>query len=488
MLNNLQNIQLNSLVNFLCKFLKNQLSSINYINSFWDEKIIPALIDYIKIPNKSPSFDPNWEEHGHMDRVLNLAVEWANNNMPENGSLIVKKTKGRTPVILIDVPGNRPGNILMYGHLDKQPEMDGWNKDLGPWTPVIKNNKLYGRGGADDGYALFASLCAIKSLNKESLHLPRILILIEFSEESGSPDLPHYMSLCSNIIGSPDLVVCLDSGAGDYKRLWTTTSLRGLIGCSLRVDVLTEGVHSGSASGHVPSSFRIARQLLSRIEDENTGDILIDGLKTDIPEYRKNETEKLISILGNEVVDEFPWIDNMQPSTINNVEGVLRRTWRPALSVVGADGIPPSANAGNVLRPFSQLQLSIRIPPLVDPGKVKEELEDVLTKDPPYGARVLLGFDESASGWNAPETALWLSEAMNSASEKFFKAPACSIGEGGTIPFMAMLGEQFPDAQFVITGVLGPGSNAHGPNEFLHIPYAKKLTACVASILNDFPL
>jgi acetylornithine deacetylase/succinyl-diaminopimelate desuccinylase-like protein len=407
--------------------------------------------------------------------------------LPENATLTVKETDGRTPLILVDIPGDRDGNILMYGHLDKQPEMEGWNEGLGPWTPVIKDEKLYGRGGADDGYALFASLCAVKALKEQSATLPRILILIEFCEESGSPDLPYYMNLCADVIGTPDLVVCLDSGAGDYKRFWTTTSLRGMIGGTLRVDVLTEGVHSGGASGHVPSSFRIARQLLSRLEDQNTGEILLDELKTQIPDYRIKETEKFVSILGNEVIDEFPWADTMQPSTENNVEGVLRRSWRPALSVVGADGLPPSNNAGNVLRPYTQLQLSMRIPPMVNPIEAQNAIEKVLIENPPYNASISVHFEEAASGWNAPETAEWLALAMNRASEEFYGESSCSLSEGGTIPFMAMLGDQFPRAQFVITGVLGPGSNAHGPNEFLHVPYAKKLTACVAFILNNFP-
>lgn len=463
----------------------NQLQ--NTINTFWDENIIPPLIDYIKIPNKSPSFDSKWKSNGHMDRVLVLASEWAKTHLPENATLTVKETEGRTPLILVDIPGDRDGNILMYGHLDKQPEMEGWNEGLGPWTPVIKDEKLYGRGGADDGYALFASLCAVKALKEQSATLPRILILIEFCEESGSPDLPYYMNLCADVIGTPDLVVCLDSGAGDYKRFWTTTSLRGMIGGTLRVDVLTEGVHSGGASGHVPSSFRIARQLLSRLEDQNTGEILLDELKTQIPDYRIKETEKFVSILGNEVIDEFPWADTMRPSTENNVEGVLRRSWRPALSVVGADGLPPSNNAGNVLRPYTQLQLSMRIPPMVNPIEAQNAIEKVLIENPPYNASISIHFDEAASGWNAPETAEWLALAMNRASEEFYGESSCSLSEGGTIPFMAMLGDQFPRAQFVITGVLGPGSNAHGPNEFLHVPYAKKLTACVAFILNNFP-
>jgi acetylornithine deacetylase/succinyl-diaminopimelate desuccinylase-like protein len=456
------------------------------VNTFWDNHITPTLTEYIKIPNKSPSFDPKWEENGHMKRVVDLAVKWTNEHKPKNSILSVKQTEKRTPIILVDVPGDIEGNILMYGHLDKQPEMEGWNEGMGPWIPVMKDGKLYGRGGADDGYALFSSILAINALREQKISLPRILILIEFCEESGSPDLPHYMDLYADIIKAPDLVICLDSGAGDYRRFWTTTSLRGLIGATLKVEVLTEGVHSGGASGHVPSSFRIARQLLSRIENEKTGEILLDELKTEIPDYRLKETEEFVSVLGDEVVEEFPWKETMEPSSSDNVEGVLRRTWRPALSVVGADGLPPSANAGNVLRPFTQLQLSMRIPPMVDPIKAQEAMRKALTENPPYNAKVTLHFEEGASGWNAPETKPWLSKAMNKYSKVFFKEPSGSLCEGGTIPFMAMLGEQFPKAQFVITGVLGPGSNAHGPNEFLHIPYAKKLTACVASILSDF--
>jgi len=466
--------------------MMNHKLSFNTVNTFWDEKIIPVLTEYIKIPNKSPSFDPEWEKHGHMDKVLNLALDWANENKPEGSTVTTERTPGRTPIIMVDVPGTKDGNILMYGHLDKQPEMDGWADGLGPWTPVLKNDKLYGRGGADDGYALFASISSIHALKDQGLDHPRILVLIEFSEESGSPDLPHYMDLCSDKIGTPDLVVCLDSGAGDYNRFWTTTSLRGLIGLSMKVEVLSEGVHSGGASGHVPSSFRIARQLLSKLEDETTGEILLDRLHTEIPEHRIKETQTLVSILGDEVVKEFPWKDKMRPSTDDKIEGVLRRTWKPALSIVGSDGLPPTANAGNVLRPYTTLQLSMRIPPMVDAQEAKSAIENALNENIPYGATVKLDFEEAADGWNAPETSPWLLDAIEKASKQYFRQPPCSISEGGTIPFMAMLGEQFPRAQFVITGVLGPKSNAHGPNEFLHIPFAKKLTCCISSILSDY--
>ena len=459
---------------------------IKHIHNFWDNEIVPTLVEYIKIPNKSPSFDPDWEKHGHMHKVLELAVQWTEINKPDGSVITVKNSPGRTPLLLLDIPGTKEGNILMYGHLDKQPEMEGWIDDLGPWKPVIKDEKLYGRGGADDGYALFASVASINALKEQNIDHPRILVLIEFSEESGSPDLPHYMDLCSDIIGAPNLVICLDSGAGDYKRFWTTTSLRGLIGLKMKVEVLKEGVHSGGASGHVPSSFRIARSLLSRLEDEKTGEILIDELNTEIPNYRIQETKNLVSILNNEVVEEFPWKNDMKPSTDDNIEGVLRRTWKPAVSIVGVDGIPSTANAGNVLRPYTTLQLSMRIPPTTNAKKAVSAMKKTLSENIPYDATVELKFEKAGEGWNAPESKPWLLEAINKASKEYFGQMACSMGEGGSIPFMGMLGKQFPEAQFVITGVLGPQSNAHGPNEFLHIPFAKRLTCCISSIIADY--
>lgn len=457
----------------------------NVLNKFWDEEIIPTLIDYIRIPNKSPAFDPGWEKAGHMDAVLDLAVDWVEKHRPEGSTLHVKRTEGRTPLLLLEIPGTRIGNCLIYGHLDKQPELEGWRDGLGPWKPVVENDKLYGRGGADDGYALFASLGAIKALQEQGASLPRIVILIEFCEESGSADLPYYIDTCADIIDSPDLVVCLDSGAGNYEQFWTTVSLRGLIGCTVRVDVLREGIHSGVASGLVPSSFRVLRQLLSRLEDENTGEIIVEELHVEIPPYRIAEVQDMIEALGGKT-EVFPWAENMEPSTYDPVEGILRRTWKPALSTVGMDGIPAVKDGGSVLRPYTVLKLSLRIPPGLSAEKAQAVLEDRLTTNPPYNATVSVTFDEPASGWNAPKFADWLNEAIQEASIIFYGKNALTIGEGGTIPFMAMLREKFPQAQFLITGVLGPGSNAHGPNEFLHIPYAKKLSVCIGFILGHF--
>jgi acetylornithine deacetylase/succinyl-diaminopimelate desuccinylase-like protein len=363
--------------------------------------------------------------------------------------------------------------------------MTGWREDLSPWTPVREGDKLYGRGGADDGYSAFASLAALRLLKEQGLPHARCVVLIEACEESGSYDLPAYIEALAPRIGKPSLVVCLDSGCANYEQLWMTTSLRGLVGGNLRVDILTEGVHSGDATGIVPSSFRILRQVLSRVEDEATGRIKVEGLHVEIPKERREQAREAAKVLEGEVFTKFPWVPGARPVSEDGAELVLNRTWRPALAVTGVDGMPALSNAGNVLRPFTTFKLSMRIPPRLDPKAGMKALKDALEKDPPYGAKVTFEGDKASVGWDAPPLAGWLSRAVESASKTFFGQPAMAMGEGGTIPFMGMLGERFPEAQFLITGLLGPGSNAHGPNEFLHVPTGKKLTCTVASVIAD---
>jgi len=456
------------------------------INDFWDVNILPTLTEYIKIPNKSPAFDPDWKQNGYMHDVLELAKKWVEKFQPEGSIIHIDEGGDKTPMIIVEIPGEREGNILMYGHLDKQPEMEGWKDDLGPWTPVFRDNRLYGRGGADDGYALFASLGSILSLKNQGAKLPRIVVLIEFCEESGSPDLPYYMDKFAETIGDVDLVICLDSGAGNYDQFWSTVSLRGMISCNLKVEVLNEGVHSGNASGMVPSSFRLIRQLISRLEDEVSGEILIPELHADIPNHRYAEAEKMASALNGDF-GSFPWHNATSPMTKNSIDGLIGRTWKPTLSVVGSGGIPSIQNGGNVLRPYTELKLSFRLPPTVNCNIAMDAVDKVLNNDPPNNASVTIDWDEPANGWNAPKLSEWLENAIEDASQSFYSKAAMAMGEGGTIPFMAMLGEQFPAAQFVVTGVLGPNSNAHGPNEFIHIPFAKKLSASIAFILNRYP-
>lgn len=460
-----------------------------FLSEKWDDDIVPQLVDYIRIPNKSPMFDADWVAHGYMDDAVRLMERWARAQPIPGLQVEVVQLEGRTPLIYLEVPatGAETGadTVLLYGHLDKQPEMTGWDADLGPWTPVLKGDRLYGRGGADDGYALFGSLAAILALQDQGIAHARCVILIEACEESGSYDLPAYVDHLAERIGKPSLVVCLDSGCGNYEQLWCTTSLRGLAGGNFSVKVLSEGVHSGDASGVVPSSFRVLRELLSRLEDEATGKIKIEGLYAEIPEERLAQARKVAEVLGDEVYSKFPFLPGMTPMDEDLTELVLNRTWRPALSVTGADGLPPLASAGNVLRPQTAVKLSLRLPPTLDGKRAGELLKDVLLRDPPYGAQVSLALEKSSSGWNAPAQSPWLTDAIEAASQAAFGKPAMYMGEGGSIPFMGMLGEKFPGAQFMITGVLGPHSNAHGPNEFLHIPMGKRVTACVSKVIAE---
>jgi acetylornithine deacetylase/succinyl-diaminopimelate desuccinylase-like protein len=451
--------------------------------------IVPALVQYIAIPAKSPHFDADWAARGEIDRAVALAEGWARAQPDlDDASIEVVRLDGRTPVLLVEVPGRgdrADDTVLLYGHLDKQPEMVGWRDGLGPWTPVREGDLLYGRGGADDGYALFASLTAVRAVRRAGAPHARCVVLIETCEESGSFDLPPYLEHLAARIGDPSLVVCLDSGAGDYERLWSTTSLRGILTGRLSVEVLPEGVHSGDAGGIVPDSFRLARHLLSRIEDPSTGAILLSELHTEVPSARLEQARAVADALGPAMDGRFPTLDGAQTRGGDPLELVLNRTWRPALAVTGADGLPAVADAGNVLRPRTDLQLSLRLPPTVDAARALAAVTRALTADPPPGARVTFTPGQAAGGWEAPPLADWLAESATRASEAYFDRPAAFTGEGWSIPFMAMLGERFPQTQFLITGVLGPGSNAHGPNEFLHLPMAEALTCCVAQVLVD---
>jgi len=460
-----------------------------FIDEIWTDSIVPELIEYIKIPNKSPHFDADWLEHGYMEDAVQQIFNWSRAQDVKGMMLEIVRLEGRTPLIFMEIPAQGEARaddtILMYGHLDKQPEMTGWADGLGPWIPVIKDEKLYGRGGADDGYAAFSSLAAIMAVQRQGLPHARIVVIIEACEESGSYDLPFYIEHLEQRIGEPSLVICLDSGAGNYEQLWLTVSLRGMVAGTLRADVLKEGVHSGYASGVVPSSFRVLRQLMSRIEDENTGKILPEYLYARIPEQRLQQTQAMADALGDGIWQAYPFLDGVEAMADNNVERILNRTWRPALSYTGIGGIPELDSAGNVLRPYTALKLSMRLPATVDGDAATQALKETLEANPPSNARVSFEADQAASGWNAPEIAPWLHASLERGSQGSYDRSVMYMGEGGTIPFMAMLGDYFPQAQFMITGVLGPQSNAHGPNEFLHIPFARKLTTCVAQVIVD---
>jgi acetylornithine deacetylase/succinyl-diaminopimelate desuccinylase-like protein len=472
--------------------------ALDQVTRQWDSDIVRQLTEYIAVPAKSPGFDPQWEQHGYIEAVLRNAAAWVEAQKVQGLKLEIVRLPGRTPVLFFEIEGTKAGaaqTILMYGHLDKQPEFTGWRSDLGPWTPKYEDGKLYGRGGADDGYAVYASIAAVQALKAQGKPHARIVGLIETCEESGSYDLLPYVDALRARLGDVGLVICLDSGAGNYDQLWLTTSLRGLAGGTLKVQVLTEGVHSGDASGLVPSSFRIMRQVLDRLEDSKTGRLLPASFHCDIPADRLAQARATAAILGEEVYKRFPWAHAdcggastfALPTTTDPVEALVNRTWKPTLSVTGAEGLPALQDAGNVLRPYTAFKLSLRLPPLIDAARAVQELKALLEDNAPYQAVVTFEANGTASGWNAPPTTPWFEQALNAASLAHFGAPVGYIGQGGTIPLMNMLSVGFPTAQMMVCGVLGPRSNAHGPNEFLHVPYAKRLTAAVAEVMAQMP-
>ncbi len=451
---------------------------------------LQALCELTRVACVSPAYDADWLERGEILRAAGMLAEWFEGRALEGSSVEVVTIEGRTPLLLAEVgaTGGRPGSTaLVYGHLDKQPPLGGWREGLQAFEPVLEGDRLYGRGTADDGYSLFAATAAIEALQREGAGHPRVVVLIEASEESGSPDLPAYLDALSSRIGRPSVVVCLDSGCATYDRLWVTTSLRGVISATLRVEVLEQGVHSGAAGGIVPSSFRLLRRLLDRIEDPSTGEMLVPELHVPLPERRRLEIERLVGELGEAAAGTFPSVPGLELSGAGPLDRVVRGTWEPSLSVTGADGLPPVGEAGNVLRPFTALKLSIRTPPTCDVAAAAAAVEERLLADPPEGARVSLAWDSPGSGWESPEPSPWLDEALEEASLECFGRPPGAIGVGGSIPFLAELSSRYPGAQLVATGVLGPESNAHGPNEFLHVPTAVALAGCLAHLLRAVP-
>ncbi len=451
----------------------------------WDDSILERLQAYVRIPNRSPIFDPEWETNGHMERAVRLVADWCRAQAIPGMRVDVHRLPGLTPILLVDIPGERPECVLLYGHLDKQPEFAGWLPGLSAWDPLVREGKLYGRGAADDGYAAFSALAAIGALKAQRVALPRCVLLIEASEESGSIHLPAHLEALGDRVGSPSLVVCLDAECGNYDQLWCTTSLRGNLVATLGVRVLAEGVHSGLATGIAPTPFRILEQLLTRIENPVTGDLTLEELQVPVPKDRFGEIAAAARALGERVAGKVPFAPGVQALSDNPLELLVASTWRPTLAIIGADGLPPTRSAGNVLLPEIVLKLSVRLPPTCDPAGAAEALSAALTRDPPYNAEIRLEIEPPTSGWNAPPFTPALAESLQRASRQVFGRDAVHVGSGGSIPFMALLGKRFPQTQFLVTGVLGPQSNAHGPNEFLDIEYAKQLTTCIALVLAD---
>lgn len=457
--------------------------------SGWTDDVIPSLSGLVAIPALSPAFDADWAKTGHLAAAVEHVRAWiAARDLP-GATIDVVELPDRTPLLLVDVPATpgaaAEGTVLMYGHLDKQPPVGGWSEGLDPWTPVIRDGRLYGRGSVDDGYSGYAATTSIEAVHAAGGEHARIVVLLETGEESGNPDLPAYVEHLADRIGEVSLVVCLDAGGNDYERLWLVTSLRGMLHLDVNVQLLGSAQHSGVASGVVASSFRILRSLIERLEDSATGELLLDELKVDVPADRLAELEAVSKDFPEALSKAFPLVEGGRVITEDALELMLNNAWRPTLSIIGADGFPKPADAGNVLRESTTLTLSFRLPPTVDAAKALEAVKRTLTTDVPYGAKVTFGDNtQSEDGWNAPSEAPWLTAALQTVSDGVFGQPHRATGMGGSIPFMGLLSRKYPEAQFLVTGACGSDSNIHVPDEWLHIEYAQQVTEAVAHILD----
>jgi hypothetical protein len=280
----------------------------------FERDALDTLTTYATIPCLSPDYDHQWSQHGYIERATELLAEWARQRAFANADVTIHRLDGRTPVLVVTIDATSPGNAtaVLYGHLDKQPPLGDWSPGLEPYRPVRRGDRLFARGVADDGYSTFSALLAVENMEANNIPHSRIVVLIEASEESGSPDLEAYLDELANHLGNVELMICLDSGALTYDRLWVTTSLRGMLHVELTIKVLTQGQHSGSASGVVPSSFRILRQLLDRVEDANTGDVLLDELKCEIPSNYVNDAAALAQEFGDVIAHELPTLDGLE--------------------------------------------------------------------------------------------------------------------------------------------------------------------------------
>jgi len=453
--------------------------------SDFERDALGTLTEFGAIPALSPMFDAEWAESGHIEDAIQLLAAWARSRKLANVDVAIHRLEGLTPmlVVTVDATASEGGTVVLYGHLDKQPPLGEWSEGLYPFKPVRRGDRLYARGVSDDGYAIFSALLAIEAMEAYGLPHGRCVVLIEASEESGSTDLEAYLDALASHLGAVELLICLDSGALTYDRLWVTTSLRGVLNLEVTVHVLAQGQHSGSVSGIVPSSFRILRQLLDRLEDATTGEVLVPEMRAEIPAEHAKAASDIAEEFGDVIAQDLPTLEGVELMGASAAERQLRRNWYPTLSVIGMGGIPSPDIAGNVLRPFTTAVLSFRLPPNVDSQVAAAAVEKLLTTDVPSNAKVNVTLIP-ADGWVTPEFASWLAPALERASLDAFGRSVGFTGEGGSIPFLGSLAKRYPGVQFVATGVGGPHSNAHAIDEMLDLPMAVGVTNAVITVLS----
>ena len=459
-----------------------------FVENAWAGETLEALKNFVRIPSKSTAFDADWEKRGELLRAVTEAAAWGGEHFPE-GTFDILRKPGIPPALFIDLPatGGHTGRpVFFYGHFDKQPETEGWAEGLGPWTPVVRDGRLYGRGSSDDGYSFYSALTAVLALEASGTPHPRIVGLFETDEESGSADLHQYLREVAPRCGNPGVLAILDLGIHDYDRVWLTQSLRGVVSFRLKVEVLEQPVHSGISSGIVPSSFAVMRQLLDRLEDPATGRVKLPEFHVELPAEHRETLERCARIVGEHAVD-FPYAGSTEPRSRDPFEAMKRNTWEPTLSILGADGLPSTAEASALLRAGTTLALSFRLPPRLDARRALDAAVRAVTENVPSNARVTVEDPRAEAGFDTPALAPWLLKTIDEASSEVFGNPVEFCFEGASIGTMNFFREAFPEASFVNTGVLGAAECAHAPNESLPLECVTRLTEVIARVVAAVP-
>ena len=458
------------------------------ISEFWDKKALPSLMDFIRIPALSTAFDAEWKKHGYLYQTCEHVAAWIQKQIPDAKCEIIQDGE-RTPCLFVEILSKNveknDTTVAFYGHFDRQPEASGWGEGLGPWNPVIRNGKLYGRGTSDDGYSVYMMIAAIAALREKQIDHPRCIGIFETQEESGSLDLPYYLQKLKDRFNNPTSLFVLDSHCGDYQRVWLSASLRGIMSGTLTVKTLDHGVHSGTYSGMVPDAFAIAQTLLTRLHDPITGEVKIDACHTQIPETRRQQLTYASEVLGDLVWNHSPLLEGVSTKLNKNDEILVNITWKPALTVIGVEGLPCIANAANVVTKEVKFALSMRLPPNINTKLAAQSVRETLLKNPPYGAHVDWTNVNVHPGWAMKSANVKNEELLDQASQIVFGQKAVFTGQGGSMSVIADFEKTFPNSTIVLTGILGPDSNAHAPNESLDIQYTKQLTEVISIYLKS---
>lgn len=462
-----------------------------YIEKMFTYNILPNLMDFIRIPNLSPAYDYNWKTNGLLLKAANLIISYAKSLNIKNAEINLIQDKGYTPLIFIDIPSSRENDnrtVLFYAHFDKQPYGTGWDEDKEPTKPVIINGRLYGRGSADDGYASFSILTAIKACQEHNCPMPRICIIFEGAEESTDEDLTYYFDKLLPIIGENVIAfIPLDSGCSDYERLWITNSLRGVVDFDIKITSLDNDCHFGpEASGRVAENLFLLRKALDGVVDTTTGEILIDEFFVkEIPTSIEKEMDKEIEIVGDKFFDDIPLYDGVKPLKSDVKEAMINNRWKPSISILGVDNCPKIEDNGFGVSKSINVRLSMRLPPGINGNNAMNALKKVINNNSYFSAKFEFGYMSLAEGWCLSDISERTKNVLNKASLEYFGKEIVFKGAGGSIPFITYFQTKYPKADVICTGILGADSFEHGPNENLNIEACKKMILILCYFLSE---